>query len=710
MAVPRALRSLLPGRLLSALAGLAGPFLIRSAPLAAAPLPAAPLLLAALLLLVLALALVLTSAAAQLFLSLAPPGLREMLSDLPALLHGLWRPPAGAFLPAPGALLLLTGLAGALVFVHQRHSLVEGRWRAWLLLGAILLLILLINAINVLISALFRGIDNSLVAYARTGFQRGLLLYGLCLALALPLRALQRWSIPRLALLWRSWLSRDLLRRWLAGRAYYRLDMPGDPAAGRIDNPDQRISQDADQVTATSLSLTTEALEALVTCVVFIVVLCTISGALALVLLLYATGSTLLISLLARRLERLNRHQLRLEADFRYGLVHIRDNAESIAFYRGEGREAREGERRLGAAIRNADRLILWEALLTVLRDSYGSFSEFLPWMVLAPLFFAHRVEYGVFGQASLAYAQVLASLSYVVDNVDRLAAIAASIRRLDDFQARLSALTGLPVVSASASMAPLSGSGGVSTSCGIGTPEPTVTASTTTSTITAHGAIPIASPSGASPLLSVRHADLRPPGAEHGLIQDLSLVLEPGERLLVVGPSGCGKTSLLRLLGGLWPAAAGVIQAPPPGALMLIPQKPYLPLGSLRQQLCYPRADEAGSTAVGDPQLRSLLEVVRLSQLLERYPDLAVRRDWSRVLSLGEQQRLAFARLLLQAPRLALLDEATSALDLATEAALYEALIQSGMALVSVAHRPSLQRFHHRVLALDGRGGWRID
>jgi putative ATP-binding cassette transporter len=171
------------------------------------------------------------------------------------------------------------------------------------------------------------------------------------------------------------------------------------------------------------------------------------------------------------------------------------------------------------------------------------------------------------------------------------------------------------------------------------------------------------------------------------------------------VGPSGCGKTSFLRLVSGLWPAAAGRVHRPPVGELMFIPQKPYMLLGSLREQLCYPQSTERFS----DGQLRHVLEEVRLPDLVHRYPDLDIKQDWPRLLSLGEQQRLAFARLLLNSPRFVVLDEATSALDVNTEKRLYELLVQREMAFVSVGHRPTLKDYHDTVLELDGSGAWRL-
>jgi putative ATP-binding cassette transporter len=195
------------------------------------------------------------------------------------------------------------------------------------------------------------------------------------------------------------------------------------------------------------------------------------------------------------------------------------------------------------------------------------------------------------------------------------------------------------------------------------------------------------------------------PPQGGRRLIHDLSLEVAPHQRVLVVGPSGCGKTSFLRLVSGLWPAAAGTVQRPPQSELLFIPQKPYMILGSLREQLCYPLDPQRFS----DQHLRSVLEEVRLSELVQRYPDFDIKQDWPRLLSLGEQQRLAFARLLLNSPRFVVLDEATSALDVGTEKHLYQLLVQREMAFVSVGHRPTLTNFHDTVLELDGQGAWKL-
>jgi putative ATP-binding cassette transporter len=584
--------------------------------------------------------------------ALIPQLQSRFLPGVPQRVAAIWGSPVGAVIMG-----LTAGGIGC--FVALRQKLRQGRWLPWLLLGVIALLLLVINGINVGISFIARNIDNAQVAYDAPGFWRIVSIYGFCLVVALPIRTLQNYIIPKLGLLWREWLSQRLLGRYMSDRAYYQLN-PNDEQHAEVDNPDQRISEDTRNFTGTSLSVTVGILEALLTFFSFILVLWGISRYLTLALLVYATAGTALIVFISRKLVQLNFQQLKLEADFRYGLVHIRDNAESIAFYKGEQQESQEAERRLGGAIRNFDRLIIWQALITMIQRSYDYLSRFLPWIVIAPIYFAKEVDFGVFSQASIAFSQVFGSVSYIVNNIDSLAAFSASISRLEGFQGSIEAMEAAPT---SASGVDHSGS------------------------------------------ILVRQASVVPPGSQVPLVRDVSLEVAPHQRLLVVGPSGCGKTSFLRVVSGLWPSGGGEVMRPPVGELMFIPQKPYMLLGSLREQLCYPM----DSARFEDAQLRSVLEQVNLTEMVRRYPDLGISQDWPRLLSLGEQQRLAFARLLLNSPDFAVLDEATSALDVATEARLYRLLSERGMAFISVGHRPTLTAFHDTVLELDGSGGWRL-
>ena len=618
------------------------------------------LLVVALLVVVVGVTLLLLTAAVQISGALIPNLQERFLPGIPERVDAIW---SGWIGP------LVSGftLVGGGCFVAFRSKLRQGRWLPWLLLGVIALLILVINGINVGISFIARNIENALVGYDESSFWKIVAIYAFCLVLALPIRAIQSYLIPKVGLMWRRWLSSRLLGRYLSNRAYYVLN-PNDENASDIDNPDQRISDDTRSFTITSLSVLVEVISALLTFLSFIIVLWTINGRLALLLLVYSVVGTGLIIFASRKLVSLNYQQLKLEADFRYGLVHIRDNAESIAFYGGEGQEGKEANRRLDGAIQNYNRLIVWEALISVIQRSYDYFSRFLPWLVIAPIYFAKEVDFGVFGQASIAFSQVLFSVSYIVNNIDRLAAFSASISRLEGFQGRVDEISAQrddgPQASGSATQ---------------------ITESNR---------------------LLLKGVDLVPPFSDRVLIQDLNLSLEPRQRLLVVGPSGCGKTSFLRLVSGLWPVQGdGEIQRPATGDLLFIPQKPYMLLGSLREQLAYPLE----SDRFADDQFRAVLAEACLPDLLNRYPDLDVKQDWPRLLSLGEQQRLAFARLLLNAPQMVVLDEATSALDVATERHLYELLCRREMSFISVGHRPTLTEFHDTVLELDGKGGWRL-
>ena len=611
------------------------------------------LLVAALLGIVVGLTLLLLTGLVAASGALIPQLQSRFLPGVPERVAGIWASPAGA-------LVMLALAASIACFVAFRNKLRQGRWLPWLLLGVIALLLLVLNGINVGISFIARNIDNAQVAYDEQGFWRIISIYGFCLVLALPIRTLQNYIIPKLGLLWREWLTKRLLDRYMSDRAYYQLN-PNDESNAEVDNPDQRISEDARNFTGTSLDFVVGVLEALLTFFSFIIVLWSISKSLTLALIIYAIGGTTLIIFIGRKLVKLNYQQLKLEADFRYGLVHIRDNAESIAFYKGEAQESQEAQRRLGGAIQNFDRLIIWQALINMIRRSYDYLSRFLPWIVIAPIYFAKKVDFGVFSQASIAFGMVFGSVSFIVNNIDQLAAFSASINRLEGFQSTIESL-----------------------------PVPALEAKER---------------SNHSGSILLRDASVVPPGTNQTLVKNINLEVGPSQRVLVVGPSGCGKTSLLRLVSGLWPSGSGEVERPPLGELMFIPQKPYMLLGSLREQLCYP-LDQA---RFSDSQLRNVLEEVNLAGMISRYPDLGIQQDWPRLLSLGEQQRLAFARLLLNSPQFAVLDEATSALDVATERRLYSLLAQRDMAFISVGHRPTLTAFHNTVLQLDGSGGWSL-
>ena len=582
------------------------------------------------------------------------PALTEKyFSGVAGTITGIWT-------SAWGAVFSGLFLIGAAAFLVMRQQLRNRRWLHWLMLGVIVLMLLTVNGINAGIGFIARDLTNALVSKQEDGFYRILILYACCFVVALPIRVSQIFFTLKLGIIWRDWLSRSLIGDYMRNRAYYVLN-PNDEQVTDVDNPDQRITDDTRSFTAQSLQFTLGVFDALLTFSLNILILWSISTTLTLSLFGYAAFATSVLVISGRRLVRINFDQLRYEADFRYGLVHIRNNAESIAFYAGEEPEATETERRLGFVVSNFNLLIIWRVIIDVMRRSIGYAGNFFPYLVMAVPYFAGEIDYGGFIQANFAFGMVEGSLFYVVNQIEELAQFTAGISRLEGFQSEVEHVSRMANEGDQVK-------------------------------VDSHSIV-------------VRHADLTPPGAEQPIVRDLSLSVGETDRLLVVGPSGCGKTSFIRMISGLWAPTSGTVERPPTGELLFIPQKPYMLLGSLREQLCYP-TDEA---RFSDDQLRHVLDEVNLGTLSSRYPDLDVKQDWPRILSLGEQQRLAFGRLLLNAPRFVVLDEATSALDVATEDHLYALLRQRELSVISIGHRPTLKQFHDTVLELTGDGSWRL-
>ena len=610
-------------------------------------------LLVALLFCVGGLVLVALTGLIGLFEQLLPEVTEKYFGGVSGTIAGIWSSAWGVVF---SGLFLMGGAA----FLAMRQQLRNRRWLHWLMLGVIVLMLLTVNGINAGIGFIARDLTNALVAKQEDGFYRILIIYACCFVVALPIRVSQIFFTLKLGIIWRDWLSRSLIGDYMRNRAYYVLN-PNDEQATDVDNPDQRITDDTRSFTSQSLQFTLGVFDALLTFSLNILILWSISTTLTLSLFGYASFATAVLVISGRKLVKINFDQLRYEADFRYGLVHIRNNAESIAFYSGEEPEAAETERRLGSVVRNFNLLIVWRVIIDVMRRSIGYAGNFFPYLVMAVPYFAGEIDYGGFIQANFAFGMVEGSLFYVVNQIEELAQFTAGISRLEGFQSEVEQVSR-----------------------------------------EARGADPVLQ--GAESIV-VRHADLTPPGSDQPIVRDLSLSVGETDRLLVVGPSGCGKTSLLRMISGLWSPSQGDVERPPTGELLFIPQKPYMLLGSLREQLCYP-TDEG---RFSDDQLRHVLDEVNLSTLSTRYPDLDVKQDWPRILSLGEQQRLAFGRLLLNAPRFVVLDEATSALDVATEDHLYALLRQRELAVISIGHRPTLKQFHDSVLELSGNGDWRL-
>ena len=306
-------------------------------------------------------------------------------------------------------------LLGTTSFFSLRQQLRGRRWIHWLLLGVIVLMLLTVNGINAGISFIARDLSNALVAKQESGFYKILIIYACCFVVALPVRVSQIFFTLKLGIIWREWLSGNLISDYMKNRAYYILN-PNDEQATDVDNPDQRITDDTRAFTIQSLNFTVGIFDALLTFSLNILILWSISRSLTFSLFGYATFATSILLIAFKRLVRIDFDQLRYEADFRYGLVHVRDNAESIAFYSGEGPELSETKRRLKAVVKNFNLLIIWRVIIDVMRRSIGYAGNFFPYLILAFPYFAGEIDYGSFIQANFAFGMVEGSLFFIVN------------------------------------------------------------------------------------------------------------------------------------------------------------------------------------------------------------------------------------------------------------------------------------------------------
>ena len=535
---------------------------------------------------------------------------------------------------------------------------------------AILSLLILMTLFSVRMEILFtfwnNGIYTAMQDFNAATFWSLLAVFCILAAIHVT-RALTNFYISQaFQIHWRVWLTETLMSRWLDKQAYYR----SQHLPSRTDNPDQRIQQDVASFISTSLALFLGLISAVVSLFSFTLILWALSGtltvfgvaiprAMTFLVYVYVLIATVFAVKLGRPLIKLNFLNEKLNADFRYALIRLREYGENIAFFRGEAVEHRTLLKRFSSVIGNTWAIVFRSLKFQGFNLGVDQLAVVFPMVVQAPRFFSKQITLGDLMQTAQAFGQVQDSLSFFRTSYDEFASYRAVVNRLTGF---------LDTVDASDQL--------------------------TMPQITHQGqdfaveSLNVNSPTGAT------------------LTANLNLTLAPGAALLVRGPSGVGKTTLLRAIAGLWPYASGNIIYPAGQQSLFLPQKPYLPLGTLRSALYYPLAEPAQAD---DDAVRAILEQIQLGHLATQ---LDVENEWTNILSLGEQQRLAMGRVLLHRPQLVFLDEASSAMDEGLEHAMYSLLRKElpQVMLVSVGHRSSLAAFHSSELNLQGGGAWRLD
>ncbi|KAF8075407.1 hypothetical protein N665_1096s0007 [Sinapis alba] len=611
----------------------------------------------------------------------------------------------------------------------------EDKDQARLRLAAVFALTLATTGISVGFNFLGRDFYNALANKDQEQFTKQLLYYLCGFAGGIPFFVLRDYAKETLSLRWRSWMTKYYLQRYLKDQTFYKIQ-----SQSLIDNPDQRIVDDLSSFTSTALSFSLTLFSATIDLISFSNILFTIYPPLFLVLLLYSFGGTAISVFLGKGLVNLNFLQEKKEADFRYSLVRVRENAESIAFYRGEQNEMQLLLQRFTSAFDNLTELLIASRNLEFFTDGYRYLIQILPAAVVAPMFFSGKIEFGVINQSVSAFNHILGDFSLVVYQFQAISAFSAVIDRLGEFD---------DLLDNNSTRDP---------SHTIDEIKLTYQSAAKSSLLDSNGSVQSRQN---QKLLEIEELTLQTPTNGTTLVHNLIADIYDKDHLLIMGPSGSGKTSLLRAMAGLWRSGKGRITfylnpqddftqekyesqensaKRSSGDVLFLPQRPYMVLGTLRQQLLYPawsttmEATPGGSKIDGasallkkddgieegykptTDDLMRTLENVRLGHIVDRFGGLDSLHEWSSVLSLGEQQRLAFARLLLCQPKLALLDESTSALDEANEAHLYQQIQSAGITYISIGHRQTLTKFHNKILHIataDPKSierNWRIE
>ncbi|MHB8921634.1 MAG: ABC transporter ATP-binding protein/permease [Halothiobacillus sp.] len=549
-------------------------------------------------------------------------------------------------------------------FIHS-----EDRWKARGFLLAIIATTLLLVTINLQITDWYNRFYNALQNYDQPGFWKLLGEFALLAFGAIALSVYQTYLSQLLDLRWRRWLTGDYLARYLSAQTYYHMEV----FQRGQDNPDQRIADDLNMFSQLTTSLFTGILSSVANLVAFIGLLWVLSakvvipwggvehhipGFLVWVALLYAVVWTWVAAKVGNPLIWLNFNQQRLQADFRFSLMRLRENSEAVAFYGGEHKEQALFSERFDRVFDNYKRLILRQKRFNWFSSYFSQVAVILPFLAAAAAYFTKAVPLGFLMQVSSAFGNVQSAFAYIAQSYDNFAQWHAVVDRLHGFRRLVTEVETLHRSEFQIQRSPLA--------------------------------------KNTEAVLTVRRLSIHLPDGR-ALLNQFDFTLLRGEHVLITGKSGAGKSTLLRGLAGIWPFGQGQVALPVGSGTLFLPQRPYLPLGTLRDVLLYPQA--AQTTA--DDILAEVLTVVGLPALV---PMLDAIEPWPQILSLGEQQRIAIARVVLQQPRLVFLDEATSALDEASEQALYQLIFTQmpNMAVVSVGHRSTLHALHGRRLILD--------
>lgn len=541
----------------------------------------------------------------------------------------------------------------------------EDKWAGRGLLAAVIVIQLSLVAIDVLINQWNNRFYNALQDKDWDRFVWEFGVFCVLASLAVVLSVYQLYLNQWLQIRWRNWLTQHYLGEWLEGPNHYRMQLQGDAA----DNPDQRMTDDVKLFVDRTLEIGVGLLSSVVSLASFVVILWGLSASAPLHLfgnaiaipgylvwgaLIYAIFGTMLTHWIGSPLVNLTFEQQQREADFRFNLVRVRENSEQIALLQGEAAERERLLDRFRRVIENWYGIMSRTKRLTAFTQSYAQAAVVFPFILVAPAYFGGKIQLGGMMQTASAFDSVYKALSFFVTVYRSLAEWRAVVARLDGFEMSIASSRHLAASPASVHLAP-----------------------------------------GGGKAIALKQLLVRLPHGEPVVTAD-ALTFRDGERTLITGPSGSGKSTLFRAIAGIWPFGDGTVSIPAGATLMMLPQRPYFPIGSLQAAVAYP----AKPGDIDAERVRQALLDVGLPQLAGRLHEEA---HWNRILSLGEQQRLGVARALLHAPTFLFLDEATASLDEPSEAALYRLLTDKlpGTTLVSIGHRSTLDAFHTRKLTL---------